>query len=248
MAKFTDTLSLVKLQGEYFPLAEADYRLLRERNVSVFRITEDTLNILSSALLKGVKIEQHPWGKVYPKLLESFKQSLLSKATSDDAFGFKEETKTIIVMTDTSNPKTADSNKNECSQAANQLAEFMGRYGIRTKTDTKQKDGYSLTRLSFSLDENIVPSFYFGCKDDYNAPLFLDFNLSPVAKLKFSKRLSLNGSPTFSVTFEDRFGDHYEESFVRGFPFKDLLVKDCEAAIEFFVNLHSRLTIKPKKK
>lgn len=251
MAKFTDKLSLVKFKGEYFPLEERDYRLMRSRNVSVFRLSESTLNILSNLLLKNVKIEQHPWGKVYPSLLNSFKASLKQfsiESGSLDIHTFKQEENWIMVMTDTSDESTKDANVLHCQQSCNQLSEFMGRYGLRTKIESKSKDGYQLTRLTFVPDENIVPSFYFGCREDYNAPLSFDFNLGKSAKLRFSKRLTLQGEPTFGVSFEDKFGDHYQEAFVRAFPFSHVSAKDCEGAIEFFVNLHARLTVLPKKK
>ncbi len=247
VAKHTDTLSLVKFQGEFFPLAEVDYRLLVERKVSVFRISESTLDILSKVLLKGVKIEQHSWGTVYPQLIQTFKDSFTGKSVDSDTFQFSHKQDWVIVMTDTSNPETAEENCNTCNQHCNQLREFMGRYGLQTKIETKKRDSSVLTRLTFVPDENIVPSFFFGCKEDYNAPLMLDFNLSSSARLRFSKRLTMQGEPTFALSFEDRFGDHFEEAFVRAFPFSSVSAKDCEHAIEFFVNLHSRLTVKKKK-
>lgn len=246
MAKPKETLELVKFQGEFFPLSESDYTLLCDHKVSVFRISSSTLEILSKVLLKGVKIEQHKWGTIYPKLLESFKKGLISSSAAD-THQFQHEKNWIMVQTDTSDPKTEEDNRNVCSRYTNRLSDFMGRYGIRTKVENKLRIDCSLTKLTFTPDENIVPSFYFGCKEDHNSPIDLNFNLSQSARLKFQKRLNLNGEPTLGVSFEDRFGDHYEEAFVRAFPFKSVSVEDCEFAIEFFINLHSRLTNKSKK-
>lgn len=245
MAKYTDNLSLVRFRGEYFPFSETDFRLLRERNVSVFRISESTLDILSRTLLKGVKIEQHPWSKVYSDIISSFQASLL-EASAEGVFQFKQEKNWMTIMVDTSDEETKESNLSACNRHVNQLTEYVGRYGIRAVQQEKDREGYRLVRITFNPDENIIPSFFFGCREDHNAPLFLELNLSSAARLKFQKRLNLNGEPTFAVAFEDRFGDHYAEAFTRGFPFSSLKPKDCEAAIEFFVNLHSRLTIKKK--
>lgn len=237
---------MVKFQGEYFPYSEEDYRFLRERNVSVFRISESTLDILSKVLLKGVKIEKLLWGDVYPDLIESFKSGLSSQFEADGIYDFKREKNWLMIQTDTSDKENHVEYTNTCARFCNQLAEFMGRYGIRAKSEVKVKKGYTLTRILFVPDENIVPSFYFGCKEDYNAPMNFEFNLSPSARLRFSKRLTLNNEPTFAVGFEDKFGDQWQEAFSRGFPFAMMSAKDCEGAINFFIDLHNRLTVKRK--
>lgn len=243
--KPTQSVSLVKFQGEYFPYSEVDYRFLRDKGVSVFRISESTLDILSKVLLKGVKIEKHPWGQVYPTLIESFKSGLSSQF-DEEVYDFKHEKNWLMIKTDLSDEDTKEERVNTCSRFCNQLSEFMGRYGIRSKSEVKNRDGYTLTRIVFDPDENIIPSFYFGCREDYHAPMHFDFHLSPSARLRFSKRLNLNNEPTLAVAFEDKFGDHWQEAFSRGFPFNTMKAKDCEAAIAFFVSLHNRLTIKKK--
>ncbi len=244
--KPTQSVSLIRIQGEYFPRSEADYRLLRELHVPVFRISEKTLEVLNALLLKGVRVEIQQWGAVYPELLESFKSSLADSAEQQDVFGFFHEKNWLMIQTDTSDKATRERYVNTTSRFCNRLAEIMGRYGIRTAIELKERKGYQLSRLTFSHDENIVPSFYFGTKEDYNAPLTLDFNLSPNARLRFNKRLLINNEPTFSVVFEDRYGDHWQEVFSRGFPFSMMKAKDCEEAIGFFVDLHNRLTVKHK--
>ena len=240
------TVNLVKFKGEYFPKAEEDYRLLVDHKVPVFRISESTLEILRRVLLKGVRVEIETWSIVYPALLESFKASLLAQCDAKDIFSFKNEQNWLMIATDTTDENNATEYVNLGTRFYNQMAEFMGRYGIRAKIESKVRSDHVLTKIDFSPDASIVPSFYFGCKEDYNVPMEMMFNLGNSARLKFSKRLTIQGEPTFGVIFEDRFGDHWQEAFSRGFPFKLMKPQDCEAAINFFVDLHNRLTVKRK--
>lgn len=236
-----DRLTLVKLKGQYFPLSEADYKLLCDKHVAVFRISEENLTLLSSILLKGVRIEQRLFRDVYPELLNAFIEGLNASSDEEGAYDFKHEANWILVRTETPDEETGESRLNAMHKFSNMLVEYMGRYGLRTKQESKTREKYVLTRLEFIPDPDIVPSFYFGNKEDYNTPLRMVFNMGKSARLVFNKRQNIGGEATMAITFEDRFGDHWQEAFTRAFPMSLLAEKDCTTAIEFFVELHGRV-------
>lgn len=230
-SKETPVLHLVRFRKEYFPVTPSDLALLRKRQVSVARIAESSIVILSKTLLKGVKFKFHTWVELYSSLLDHF------KSTFPEGFDFEASENWILVRAEGDPKETQTVLQNRVAL----LSKYCGRYGFRIHHMTKDRKTYSLTKILFVPDRNLVPSMYFNTADSLDEPLNLKFHLSPSCRVVFTKKKSPSGIPCLKVVFEDRSGPDFTESFSRAFNFSDVTVEDCNAALNFFAELISRI-------
>lgn len=230
-----DTLHLVKFREFLFPLDLSDYHAMKERECTVFRMHESTVGILGRTLLKGLKIDIHPWKEVYPPLLERFK----SKLTDSEPGAFEIKSEANWVMT----RHAPEAEIDKFLQATiDQLVSYMGRYGIKTLVEKKPREPYLLTRITFIPDPEIAPETFFVPEVSSRAPLEFKMRFSDACQLHFIQKPE---TKTLSVSFEDRTGDEYRESFSRAFAFSRMKIEDCYAGIDFFSNLLSKIKAKP---
>jgi hypothetical protein len=240
------TLNLVVFKKTYFPVSKADLKVLIEHGVSSPKIDATVLDLLKSTLLRGVKISSITWAEAYQKLVEEFKASLLQHDCK-----FLQEDNWIIVSAPRKGSTPEIKKEKEKIYVASLEArvslfqKYCGRYGFKVFTQYKSKEDFHLTRLSIMYDRESITFLNYGSYDTPEEPLELDFFLTPSCKLRLAKASNHSGIPALRVTFEDKFGEGFSESFTRAFNLSQIRKKDCLAAISFFSTL---LTIsKPDK-
>ena len=234
-------LQLVSFRKELFPVKPSDYEILRENGVTVSRIQTDILPLLQRSLLKGIKIQVFPWVDVYELLVDHF-IAHLPKPTYECIH----EENWILINTDSIDKP----DRQKLESRISQLTHYAGRYGFRVRFEHKEKkdkgSDYTLTRIVFLADPNMIPSFYFGSGESEDSTINFEFSLSPACRIRFLKRKSPAGVQSFTTIFEDKVGDTWVENTSRSFNFNYLKESDCRQAIGFFSHLIS--LIHPNKR
>jgi len=235
LSSATPTLNLVRFQGNYFPLSEADYQLLREYEVVSIKMRESTLEILKATVLKGKPIEVHAWADTYPMMRKGFLDSLpegveCACKTNTITFAFDDEHEEVV------------------TQSINLLAHYSGRYGIRVQRENKQRKGYQLARLTLIPDEDIVPSSYFTKTDTGTPKLEALIQLSNACRLRLSKRAWVSGEPVFAIDMEEMSAGNFSPTFSRSFRLDAIDEDDLHHSARFFAELSDVLNAQLKKR
>jgi hypothetical protein len=226
------SVDLVKFRGEYFCLDEASYHILRDHQVTVFRIKAQTLDLLRSTLLKKVKINVHPWSNVWPQMRDRFLSKLPKEGIETNCDG----NSILIGISKMLDPEEIQGADRYIQMRISQMQELIGRYGIRTVIKTKENTGYKMFKLLFVPDESIMPSFYFGLSP--KSPVTKYFYLSPTCRVEFTRKQSASGDNLIHLAFEDKLGDNWSQTVVRSFPIKNLKPSSIEEMLSFFILLH----------
>lgn len=210
------TVTLVKFKDELFPRSGADFQLLKSCHVTVFRIPENLLGYLQSTLLKKVNVKIVDFPSVYQAGLLAFKDSTL------DPLGIKSKFQKNIILMSYQKELIEDVNIS-CLKLTSALGKFGFKIVRENKPNPTAPDTHFLTRLEVVADPDINPSYYFG---DFMSD-FVEhavINLSGVARISFRARPSkLNpGKTTFSLEFQDKFGDEWVAAFSRAFDLNHL--------------------------
>lgn len=225
-------LYLVAFKRELFPLRVNDLSLMKERGFTTSRISADAFEVLKTVFLKGVNISVLPWPEVYTRLLLRLQEVLPEPMYTFDSNG------PIVVI-------HMDSIEREdralLGRHLSSLQTYAGRYGFRVRIDDKVREDHILTRLTFAVDSNIIPAFYFG--EDHQPPpeLELKWNVTPSCRLRFTKKMSSIKQPLFKVALEERGAEVWLESFARAFNFSHIKPEECKKAINFFMDLNSQI-------
>lgn len=229
------SIELVKFRGEYFPLDESSYHILRDYNVTVFRIPQQTLDLLKSTLLKKVKIIVYVWSAIYPELIKRF----LSKLPKEGVQVKAEANWILIGINKNLDTDEIEAVERHVQTRCGQLQDMTGRYGIRISAKSKENDGFKLTKLVLTPDDSILPSFYFGVNP--KAPITQHFYLSSTCRVEFTKKQAISGGNLMHIAFEDKLGDTWSQTVVRSFPISKITKSTVEETLAFFISLHSSL-------
>ncbi len=204
-------LTLVKVRQEYFPYAQADFDLLTENSVAVFRIPSQILPLLTKTSLKGVTINTLAWSETWESLRAAFLRNL-----EKDGLRFKvEDTNQLVIKYTEEQTELAENHLKS-------LSTYVTRYGFKSRHTYKRNSDSTLVRVVIALDPDADPSSGFNqTKTSFKQVHHL--NLSPVARLNFNFEVvhTQDRSTTlFTLVFEDSLGGSWQENFRRAFDLK----------------------------
>lgn len=223
------TIRFVSFRDELFALEPEDFKVLRDRGVTISRIPKDVFPILQKTLLSSVNVQYFSWPEVYEKLLEQFKSSFPKK------FSFHADENWLVVRVE--DPDEED--KKVYDVRYDLLSQYAARYSFRVRQQVKNKEDHVLIRLVFVFDPSIIPSFYFGTNENSTTPLKYCLQLSPNCRIRFERQKSPTGMMGFKAVFEDKVGDDWSENTSRAFNFSYLSAETCREAVNFFGHLVS---------
>ena len=219
------TIKLVEFRSELFPLAESDFKALRDHHVSVFRIPRPLIGTLKVSLLKRARIEVIPFSEVYQSLVEKLQSSL------PDA-RFKTERNIVLIAFDSDD-------LTRVNEVCTKFQHYLGRYGIKVLRESKSKSETSfITRLEMTADPGINPSFYFGDLVEETSEI-ARLHLSNFAALVFTSRPSKMhpGRKTFGIEFQDKMGEEWVTAFSRAFDLGSLEKKEVTDLVNLVISL-----------
>jgi hypothetical protein len=210
------SITLVRFKDELFPRSNEDFLLLKQSQVTVFRIPMNLLDYLKETLLKKINIKIVDFPSVYKEGVLKFKTSVLDPNEIRSKFdknsiliGYKKDQIDLV--------------NSSCVRLQHQLGRFGFKVLRENKPDHKRPDSHMVSRLEVTADPDLNPSYYFG---DFIPELCENaiVNLSASARLSFKSRASkLNpGKTTFCLEFQDKFGEEWVPAFSRAFDLKSL--------------------------
>jgi hypothetical protein len=186
------TVNLVLVDGDYFPISDADLLILNKNGVYNPRIPKTSLSLLKATLLKSLSIEVHTWSKVFNDLSAHFE-----KVLTKSKINFKREKRTSYVL------KLTEANQATAEFSVRNLHLYLQRYGFKATRLYKDCKTHKLVRVTIADDSEADYLSGFGLKKIKHESSETTLNLSSVCRLVLRVSASDKLKTTFEVSFEE---------------------------------------------
>lgn len=216
-----------------FPLTRADFDILRENNVTTFRMDKAVLETVAKTLLKSHLPKIIPFGtEVFPKILET----TLGALSKDKVRLMRDQNQLRI--------KYYDDYAEEFNAALIKFTQILGRFCFTLRKDISARtDDVHRVQYTVVFDPTISPSHFYGVPRDDGVEGSTTLRLSNYARLTLRKAQStLNvNRQALQIIFEDLQCGKWVEVFTRSFETHSLDQDELLETAKFFIGMTSLL-------
>lgn len=228
-------LRMARFNNYLFPLTRSDFDILRQHNITTFRIERSLFDTLAKTLLADYLPEVVPFGKqVFPQIISSAFDNL-----DTDQVRIKVEKNMLRI-------KYYDAYAEEFNKALAVFTNLLGRFSFSLRRDiTKKVDSVNMVQFTAVFDQTISPSAFYGVHIHENKETSVSIRLSHFARLTLRKapsNLNVNRM-ALQIVFEDKEAgtaeERWREVFVRTFELQSMDENELAEAAKFFIGLTS---------
>ena len=215
-------LTLLLLKGNYYPSDNADYDLLKRRNVCIYRIPSGSLPQLKATALNHLDIQVKPFSELWEEFVPSLEENFATLGTLH------------VVSQHEFWVKAADNRAAEIDKYLEKVSRFVQRYCIRVVTDVSKKQEFVRYKIKFVYAEEIDNSYAF-VNENLTGPS-ITVPLTTCLRMVFTQRI-VEGMPSITVQVQDKLGLDWSDCLNRTGRMSNIPKEDLAKLGAYFLNL-----------